>query len=244
MKRNKIIIDKSTLEQYYVLEKKTQKEIGEILGCATSTININLKAYGIPVHRAYIDLTNQKFGRYLALRDSGERAGSNILWECQCDCGTINLVRSYALLHGRSLGCKSCNSFKGYGEITLDYFTHCKKGAKKRDMDFCVTIEYVWNKFVEQKRKCALSSLEIHFSRKKNSKYGYKQTASLDRVDSNKGYVEGNIQWVHKDINRMKQHYDEDFFIKMCHLVASTFPRHKPKIIINDPHKSLQESLI
>ena len=41
-------------------------------------------------------------------------------------------------------------------------------------------------------------------------------TASLDRIDSKKGYIEGNIQWVHKDINRMKWAFNEDYFIKLC----------------------------
>lgn len=46
------------------------------------------------------------------------------------------------------------------------------------------------------------------------------QTASLDRIDSSKGYVLGNIQWVHKDINKMKLDYDQDYFIDICRRIA------------------------
>ena len=45
-------------------------------------------------------------------------------------------------------------------------------------------------------------------------------TASLDRIDSNKGYVTDNIQWVHKDINYMKSDLDEQQFIHYCRLVV------------------------
>ena len=45
-------------------------------------------------------------------------------------------------------------------------------------------------------------------------KHGYQGgTASLDRIDSKKGYTIDNIQWVHKDVNKMKMDLqEEDFF--------------------------------
>jgi len=45
-------------------------------------------------------------------------------------------------------------------------------------------------------------------------------TASLDRIDSSKGYVRGNIQWVHIAINFMKHSLPEEEFIRWCCLVA------------------------
>jgi len=47
------------------------------------------------------------------------------------------------------------------------------------------------------------------------------RTASLDRIDSSKGYVKGNLQWVHKDINMMKNHYNQKYFIEICKKVAT-----------------------
>jgi hypothetical protein len=43
----------------------------------------------------------------------------------------------------------------------------------------------------------------------------------LDRVDSSKGYIEGNVQWVHKTINLMKQSFNQKEFIHFCKLVAN-----------------------
>ncbi len=45
-------------------------------------------------------------------------------------------------------------------------------------------------------------------------------TASLDRIDSTKGYTLDNIQWIHKDLNKMKMNFANDYFIKTCKLVA------------------------
>lgn len=46
-------------------------------------------------------------------------------------------------------------------------------------------------------------------------------SASLDRIDSSKGYEQGNVQWVHKDINNMKQSFSQDKFIDWCKKVVN-----------------------
>jgi hypothetical protein len=45
-------------------------------------------------------------------------------------------------------------------------------------------------------------------------------TASADRIDSSRGYVEGNVQWVHKWINLMKLDHSQHDFISYCAAVA------------------------
>jgi hypothetical protein len=32
----------------------------------------------------------------------------------------------------------------------------------------------------------------------------------MDRIDSNKGYVEGNVQWVYKYVNLMKRDFPQE----------------------------------
>jgi hypothetical protein len=106
----------------------------------------------------------------------------------------------------------------GHGEISGNYWDHVKRGSLKRRFDFSITIQEAWDIFVKQDRKCALSGLPIMF--RTNEKSDTKSTASLDRIDSSKGYIAGNIQWVHKDVNRMKQHFDEKYFVEMCGIVS------------------------
>jgi hypothetical protein len=116
------------------------------------------------------------------------------------------------------------HNWKGYKEIAGTNWTYYKKGALKRGFEFDITIEYAWDLFLEQDRKCALSGQDIGFNIKTGSlsKYGYqKNTASLDRIDSKKGYVRGNVQWLHKDLNKLKSNLDEKEFIELCTLVSN-----------------------
>lgn len=45
-------------------------------------------------------------------------------------------------------------------------------------------------------------------------------SASLDRIDSHQGYVLGNLQWVHKDIQRMKSDFSQERFLEVCSAVS------------------------
>lgn len=103
-------------------------------------------------------------------------------------------------------------SWKGCGEISGSYWCNLKNGAKKRNLELSTTIEYAWNLYLQQGGVCALSGLPITFKANK--------TASLDRIDSSIGYIEGNVQWSHKHINNMKLNLDQNYFIHLCKLIA------------------------
>ena len=85
----------------------------------------------------------------------------------------------------------------------------------------------MWDLYLKQNKKCALTGLDICFGIYGNDKLGgtRPQTASLDRIDSTKGYLVGNVQWVHKDINNIKQDYSVDELIEYCDLII----KHKNK---------------
>ncbi len=87
----------------------------------------------------------------------------------------------------------------------------------KRGLEWNISMVDAWDKFQEQKGLCAYTGQVLTLSASKHDTLG---TASLDRIDSSRGYVLDNIQWVHKDINRLKNNYSEADFIQMCHLVA------------------------
>lgn len=52
-----------------------------------------------------IDLTGQKFGRLTVLKDSGQKKSNEHLWECQCSCGKICLVKGVHLRTGQTKSC-------------------------------------------------------------------------------------------------------------------------------------------
>lgn len=112
-------------------------------------------------------------------------------------------------------------NWKGYGELSYVYYSSLLNGAKSRNLDFTVSIEYLWNLFLLQNRTCALSGLDILFPTCHKNKIN--QTASLDRIDSSKGYIEGNVQWVHKSINQMKWDMNQSDFLFFCQTITKYY---------------------
>lgn len=127
---------------------------------------------------------------------------------------SVDAYRQYENDEQRSLRRK--NKWKGYEEIAGTRWSSYQKGAQARGFVFEITIEHAWDLFLKQERRCAISGMFIDFDMSLDNlrKYGYQSgLASLDRIDSKQGYVVGNIQWVHKLVNRMKMDLDEvEFF--------------------------------
>lgn len=119
--------------------------------------------------------------------------------------------------HTKSCGCTSRGRRKGTEEVSGDYFTILRKGAIRRGIKFDITIEYISNLLKKQNFKCKLSNMDIQTSYNRKKK---EQTASLDRIDNTKGYVKGNVQWVHRDVNWMKQDFSQEYFLQICRYVA------------------------
>lgn len=140
-------------------------------------------------------------------------------WICKCVCGTIKSISAACLVTNetKSCGC-TYSQWTGHEEISGTFFSSIKNTAIKRNLEFCITIEQVWELFLKQNRKCALSGLEIRFG---ENTLDRNKTASLDRIDSSKGYTIDNIQWVHKNVNFMKQDMSDEEFINFCKIIAN-----------------------
>jgi hypothetical protein len=109
-------------------------------------------------------------------------------------------------------------NWQGYGEISGSFYADIKRKAKKRGVKFKVSIKYLWILYLKQRRKCALSGVSILLP--VNSKTNRNHTASLDRINSSKGYVLGNVQWTHKDVNLIKWHFDQKYFLTLCRQIV------------------------
>lgn len=105
-------------------------------------------------------------------------------------------------------------------EVSITYFKKVENNAKKRNLEFNIDINYLYNLFLKQNRKCSLTGVNINLVTKSlRTKYEL-NTASLDRIDSNKGYIKGNVRWVHKNINHLKSDINDDDFIFLCNLIT------------------------
>lgn len=163
------------------------------------------------------NLLNKKFG-YLEVLERAPNRKKEIMWKCKCVCGNEPLCSTTHLLRNQiSCGCKlygkDSKCWNGYGEISGSRWAHIKRNRRyEKNTVINITIKYVWNLFLKQNRLCALSGVPIFFGKNRKEK----TTASLDRIDNTKGYIKGNVQWVHKDVNKMKNIFNQTYFIDMC----------------------------
>lgn len=148
--------------------------------------------------------------------------------ECSCECGNLlGWMNIGTFNSGRITKCKKCSiekQYRAYEDISHWYWKSIVNRAIKKNIEIGLTIEDIWNIYLAQNKVCAISRIPIKFVRKASS--GCKeQTASIDRIDSNKGYVKGNVQIVHKRINFMKHNLPQEEFIALCNLIAKNNKR-------------------
>lgn len=153
----------------------------------------------------------------------------------KCDCGFETYSDIGRIVNKTSKKCRTCTSTSSlqlFNNIPVPYFTRLKKEANKRNLAFNITIEDLYLQWEKQFGICALSGIILQFSPgsvfgKKNRKDSEEaQTASLDRIDSSKGYEVDNIQWIHKVVNQMKSNRTDQQFIDWCKLIV----QHNKKI--------------
>ena len=182
------------------------------------------------------NLSNLKFNKLTAIKivEKPEHVKSkqrSSWWLCKCDCGNEKIVRSTELMRGETKSCGCGNKYenswlyKGVGKLAQSKFSHIKYGAIKRNLEFLISIEYAWELFLKQKGKCFYTNLDIELKTRNSGQ----MTASLDRIDSSLGYVEGNVVWVHKHINIMKNEYNHEYFLSLCKLVTENHCPYEPK---------------
>lgn len=181
--------------------------------------------YNVDMAPPTITMLGQSFGKWTVLGKDESHCSKNTHWLCRCECGFEKSVDGSHLRKGHSLSCRKCSEEKPKDRLNSKYWHHLKHSAKIRDIDFDLSKEYLWSLFCKQNKKCALSGIDLTMATtlKKHMKGG--TTASVDRIDSSKGYIEGNVQWVHKSINKMKMDLDQQTFIALCEMVTKRFTR-------------------
>lgn len=92
------------------------------------------------------------------------------------------------------------------GELTLTRFTKLQRSAEKRNIEFLVSLEYLSNLYESQNHICAITGRHINSIGE----------ASLDRIDSSKGYIEGNVQWTTYQANVSKHTMTMEELYQFC----------------------------
>jgi hypothetical protein len=148
------------------------------------------------------DLTGNRYGRLLANKRMEMSPNAGYFWNCSCDCGGIVKVTIGNLNsgHTKSCGCLIVDVMKEIKTThgmtrTREYKSWIKVRERcldEKDIEYKnygaigITIQDSWkNDF-----SAFLSYIGKHPDY--NTKY------TIDRIDNNKGYEEGNVRWADK----------------------------------------------
>lgn len=218
------ILTYDVLYKEYIVNELSMPNIAKKYNCNDASVHKYLHEHNIPIRKTGTrrkNLSNTTKGMLSIIKpvdDSRKR------WFCKCDCGK-EVTRTYDILvhsNGKSCGClyEKNKYHTGYKGICGSRFGDIAKGARNRNIEFALTIEYVWDLFEKQNKKCALTGIDITMSETWTKFAANDWTASLDRIDNTKGYIEGNVWWVHKTVNKMKNTLGLEEFKYWCSLIS------------------------
>jgi hypothetical protein len=117
--------------------------------------------------------------------------------------------RSCSFTYGKKVGkikpkpTYNISEHSGNKKDSYTPFRYTFRCAQKRWKDFDLTLNDLKEQWELQKGICVYSKFNLELP-KGTKKIHYSIRASLDRIDSSKGYVKGNIQFVSTLINLMK----------------------------------------
>jgi len=167
-------------------------------------------------------MSNKIFGDYTVVDNETYRnTDGRLMLHVQCACGKVEFKPERNLKSGRCVSCKVCSAKRtakkfpppvrmtGCGGLSGTHYLSIKSGASKRGIEFNLSPEFLWQLYENQKGFCALTDVPIVLVKKINKTNPDWSiiTASLDRKDSTLGYLEDNVWWVHKRVNRLKNNY-------------------------------------
>ena len=227
----------------------TQQDLAKIAGISERMVGRDIHHYKIKKHReeipAGLDVKGKKFGLLKPVRlisiekkQHGHNQYSSYIynWECECDCGTMCEKTDRSLRHHdynstikNSCGCEN-KKFARWESLDIipRHFNRIKTSAKRRKLEFDLTPEFLHELFHKQKSRSAISGRELLMPDKKGKGTGLSQCvsdnrdliASLDRIDSSKGYTKDNVWWISRRENSCKMDLSiedmEQFFIDGC----------------------------
>ena len=153
---------------YHYANNLLNEKYSHSCGCQSKR-GENLKTDGYQGQNK-IDITGQKFGRLTVLKDSGERKGREVVWLCQCDCGSLLKVRSYDLRRGHTSSC-GCLRSKGEEKIKNIFSKNNIKYISQKTFAGCVNDRGNLLKFdfyLEEMNYCIEYDGDIHFDQEKS----------------------------------------------------------------------------
>jgi hypothetical protein len=102
-----------------------------------------------------------------------------------------------------------------YGRL-YDIFSAARTRAKKKKIEFDLTMDFVIKMFSNQGSLCALTGLKLNTGFKQKGNNWNPYCPSIDKIDSEKGYTKDNIRIVSVIANLSLNQFGDIVFDEMC----------------------------
>lgn len=186
---------------------------------------------GDKMARQYIVLEcfwcKQEFNRIKSEHTRNEKKNRKTFCNATCQTRYYNSIRDKNQCRKNFAPIKNWIAKNGY-PIKKDEYSDfrrllsiTKNRATKGKKDFNLTLEYLKQVWENQKSICPYTGWKLSLDRdsEKISTWN-RYKASIDRIDSSKGYVEGNIQYVCFMANIAKNTFTEEELLIFCKAVS------------------------
>lgn len=153
---------------------------------------------------------------------------SDTKWFCTRTCAGSHLAKNFGsngpselnrlTTSQRSLG----NEYGSkYTSSERDFCTYIRR-VNSRRWPSDLSLEFLMELWDEQEGLCAFSLIPLEHPKKSKS---FNTQASLDRIDSTKGYLQGNVQFVSASLNLAKGARSDQTVFELMDLIVK---HHKP----------------
>ncbi len=162
---------------------------------------------------------------------------------CKCDnCGIefqkpqSEMTRNQKLSRKNfcSRTCVGKNNTKNFGDKRSDYdisrhsgnrndeytkFRYHFRNISSRNKEVSITVQDLKEVWDNQKGICPYLGIKLYLNSYSKIKKDPITSASLDRIDSSKGYIKGNIQWISRSMNYLKNDMSDQKVLEIIELI-------------------------
>lgn len=150
----------------------------------------------------FINLTGKVFSFLTVIEHNLEKSQKRSFWTCSCECGKTCVVSGDKLCSGRQISC-GCQQFAGFKannqekensdsdikKINL-LWSHYRNSGKNRNIEFNLSREEIKTLVESYCYYCGIVPSNSMSSCNKKHRFVYQ---GIDRIDSSKGYITGNV---------------------------------------------------